>query len=125
MRDITLSISEVLFYFMNGEPLANSPLVFLWIAFWSLVCLAPLFLFVNYGPQKYTPIIFIVLFFPGLMFGMGPPVVQMQMLEECEEVEGVIGTTRIEPTTMVIQQCRFKENFYGEFGDWKISPKKT
>lgn len=125
MRDITIFVSEFMFSIMNGEPLINSPLVFVWVAFWSVVCLTPLFLFVNYGPQKYTPLIFMALFFPGLLMGMGPPVVQMQLLSECEEVESVIATTRIEPTTMVIQQCRYKENFYGEFGEWKIVPKKT
>lgn len=121
IREITLSISEVLFWILGGVPIVNTFWIIPYVVVLTSMMIFPFF-FVFFKTKLYNfgPIIFILTFFPLLLFGIGPPIVQVQMLQECETVEKVVSTDRVENHTMDIKQCRVKENYYGEFGEWKI-----
>lgn len=120
-RDLILMLSEFFFWLLGGVPLMNTLWIVPYILVLTMILVLPYFFFVfklNYN--KFAPLIFLVSFFPILLIGMGPPIVQVQMLQECETVEQVVSTDRVENHKMDIKQCRVKENYYGEFGEWKI-----
>lgn len=128
IREIMLWISEMLFYLQGGDVLVSTFWIFPWIGFWVLVMVFPLFYYVNYASSKYkylSLIIFMFVFFPALLMAIGLPPVQHQMITECRddiaEVNIYYGDNTVsEKTQITITQCRYKENYYGEFGEWKL-----
>lgn len=52
---------------------------------------------------------------------ISPSVYQQQMMNECETVPVTITTSRVTEQDFLIAQCRSKDNFYGEFGEWRIT----
>jgi hypothetical protein len=124
-RDTIIWISEVLFYLLNGEPLLNTIWIFVWIFGGTVILLIPYYLAFSVGKNKarsFPAIVFLVSFFPILLLIMGPPIVQAQMISECENITVTVNTDRVELHTVEMRQCRAKENFYGEFGEWRIVP---
>jgi hypothetical protein len=66
-----------------------------------------------------------MIFFPMLslssfMLAIAPGIVQQQMMVECKDVTVSVNTEQVGDADIVVQQCRTKENFYGDFGDWKL-----
>ena len=120
IRDVMLWISELLFYLQDGEKLINTPWLFVWIVFWVLVTVMPLWYVTNIRSTYRVKLTFLILFFPGILMAIGPGIVQTQMMQECETVESVTATERIDPTVITVKQCRIKDNYYGDFGEWKI-----
>jgi len=121
-HDTMIWISEVLFFLLNGEPLINTPWVFVWRGFWILVMVLPLWYAVNIRQTHRSMFAAMAMFFLGLVMAIGPNIVQLQMLSECETVEVAVSTDLVELHTVEMRQCRAKENFYGEFGEWRIVP---
>jgi hypothetical protein len=122
-RDAMLGISEFFFWILGGVPLVNSIWIFPYVFLASVLMIIPFFLAVTHGKNKIRSlpaIIFLVSFYPLLIIGMGPPIVQMQMLQECQVVHLDVSTDLVENHSMGIRQCRIKENYYGDFGDWTI-----
>jgi hypothetical protein len=122
-RDAMLGISEFFFWILGGVPLVNSIWIFPYVFLASVLMIIPFYLAVTYGKNKIKSlpaIIFIVSFYPLLIIDIGPPIVQMQMMQECETVQHVISTDLVENHIMDIRQCRIKENYYGDFGEWSI-----
>lgn len=118
IRDMMVVLSEAAFWALGGVPLMNSIWVLAWIVIFALIAISPMFWYINFSPNGFRPgsrfmAFFMVTFFSGIMLAMGPPIVQMQMLQDCQErVEfGVIGDQGLK-----ITECRFKDNFYGEWG---------
>jgi len=120
IRDFMVWLSESLFYIMNGVPIADSAWVFVWVVFWSLVLTFPMWFLINVKITKWMPLASMIGFFPILMICIGPPIVQMQMLRECETVELLVDTDRVTNYTITETQCRYKDNYYGDFGEWTL-----
>jgi len=120
LRDLMLWISETLFYLQGGEMLINTPWIFAWVVFWTLIIVSPIFFVTHVRQTRWAVWMFIIIFLPGLMIAISPGAIQSQMMQECETVEGVAATKRIDPTVITINQCRVKDNYYGDFGEWKI-----
>ena len=127
MRDFMIYLSELFFQLLNGNPLANSPWIFAWIIFVAVLVCIPVYLAVNaeHEERESTYImIAIVSFFPLLMLAIGPPIVQEQMLQECKRVEvqtadAVFQGETVNLGSITIDQCRVKDNYYNDFGEWK------
>ena len=125
IRDTIVWIAEVLFYLLNGELLLNTIWILVWIFGGTVLLLIPYYLAISVGKNRARSLpsmVFLVSFFPILMLIMGPAIVQTQMISECENITVTINTDRVELHTVEMQQCRSKENFYGEFGEWRIVP---
>lgn len=112
-------ISELLFRLLDGNPLADSGWVFLYIATVMGIFVIPFTKFV-YSQSPKHGLYAVLTFFPMLVLAVGPPIVQMQMLAECEPVVLTGETNRVTNYVMEGQQCRYKDNYYGEFGEWKL-----
>lgn len=121
IRDFILPMSEFLFWVLGGVPIMNSLWIVPYVAFIVFIMGIPLHLATTHGVRSFHSIVFVVSFFPLLMISMGPPIVQMQMLQECETVGRIISTDRIDEHVINIRQCRVKDNYYGEFGEWSIA----
>lgn len=112
-------IAEILFVLQGGVPIADTFWIFAWILFWcSLSSISGPYYLVK--KKLYGLLLFIFLFFPGLFISIGPPLVQAQMLTECREQKVDISTENIAETSVKFIECRNKDNYYGEFGDWYI-----
>lgn len=120
LRDTMLWISEMLFYVQGGEMLINTPWIFVWVVFWSLVIASPMFYAINVRPTNLAPLAFLIMFFPGLLLATGPGIVQAQMMQECKTIETVVESDQVESTVMEFQECRVKDNYYGDFGTWQL-----
>lgn len=119
-RDIILYFSDFLFWIMGGTPLANSLLMFPYIIGITLILSIPFYYVLETKFKKFWGTVAMVSFFPMLILTMGPPIVQMQMMEECEYVNVAVSTDRIQNYELKVKQCRYKDNYFGEFGEWKI-----
>jgi len=126
------TVSEFLFWIMGGVALANSPFIILWVVFWS-VAIASSLLLVDIFKRKhfilaiFTPsfiaicsflMAFTVAIF-SFMMAIGPALKQQHMLSECRNHVVVITTDNIENLSLNVRECRYKENYYGDFGDWQ------
>jgi hypothetical protein len=121
IRDIMLSASELLFYLLDGEMLINTFWVFVYVLVLSFFLLSPVMAFERLGRfQKWAPMIFIITFFPGLFLSVGPPIVQGQMMQECRVFEQSITGELAEARVISFKECRYKDNYYGDFGEWKV-----
>jgi hypothetical protein len=120
-RETILTLSEFFFWILGGVPLMNTLWILPYVVVMSLIMALP-FILLTYGKNRPINVLplFLISFFPVLLVGMGPPIIQIQMLEECEMVEQVISTDMVENHNMSIKQCRIKDNYYGEFGEWAI-----
>ena len=118
--DIVLYFSDVLFWLMSGTPIANSLLMFPYIIGITLILSIPFYLVLESKFKKFWGTVAMVSFFPMLLLTMGPPIVQMQMMADCESVVLTGETNRVTSYEIEMQQCRFKDNYYGDFGEWKI-----
>src|SRR6056297_537026 len=112
LRDLMLWISETLFYLQGGEMLINTPWIFAWVVFWALIIVSPIFFVMHVRQTHWAVWMFIIAFFPGLMIAISPGAIQTQMMQECETVESVIATERIDSTAITVTQCRTKDNYY-------------
>lgn len=121
LNEFMVLISEALFYVLGGAMLANTLWVFVWVLFWALVMVSPMAYAIYVRPTRTAAILTLAVFFPSLMIAIGPGIVQSQMLSECETVPVSITTDRVTDQTFTVTQCRFKDNFYGEFGEWRIT----
>ena len=119
MGNLFIWISETLFYLMNGVPLVDSLLIVVWVIVGVLIMVLPIIIMVDAG----WAIVAATWFLVWLAIVISPGPIQTQMLRECETVESVIATERIKPVAMTVNQCRYKDNYYGDFGDWKIVEK--
>jgi hypothetical protein len=126
IRDFYITLAEALFWFTGGEPLLNSAWFLVWVFGGALILTmpawVPLFLATVKSSYKWiSVVIYIVVFFPTLMTIIGPPLMQIQMMEECLPVETqTVANEQGFSTEVRVRQCRFKDNFYGEFGEWQL-----
>lgn len=124
IREFILWLSESLFYIQGGVALASTFWLMIWIVFWCLVIGAPMIYQTHFKHSTWTPITSIVLFFPCIIMAVGPGIVQQQMLQECRDVTVQVETENVGLTDLDMQECRYKENYYGDFGEWKIVTKE-
>ena len=125
IRDTILWISETLFYLQSGSMLVDTVWFFVWVSFWILVMVFPLFYVVNVRPAKWALLVSMVVVYPALVMAIGPGIVQQQMMQECKTI--TIENTWVKqdgvPVNMgplSVNQCRYKDNYYNDFGNWKI-----
>lgn len=128
-REFMLWMSETIFYIQGGVMLINTPWIFVWVFFWSLVMTLPMFYVFNVKPSTWAPIAFMVMFFPSLMMAIGPGIVQVQMMQECKTVENestrvYLNGELVDIGPLNVRICRYKDNFYGDFGEWKTVGEK-
>ena len=125
IREFFLQIAEALFWVMGGVPLVNSPLIFVWVFLWVVVMASPVFLATRRMqaghalPVRFLPF-YGVLFFLTLFTVMGPPIIQIQMLQECRENTEV---TRVDGVPVRATECRTRSdmNRWGEWGPWELT----
>lgn len=127
MRDFVVWLAESLFHLTGGIELINTPYFFVWVVFWSVLMALPLLHLVNHknAPTTYVAAIgymvgYSFVFFFSLMMAISPSNVQSQLMTECETVEAVVETDRIWPTSIFVEQCHTKENYFDDFGAWQI-----
>lgn len=123
IRDIIIQISELLFYALDGNMLTDSPWIFVWVIVGSVILSSPMTFPIWFNKVhllKYSLIGFVLLMVPAFFLIIGPPLVQLQMMQECETVELLVDTDKIANYTITEQQCRYKDNYYGEFGEWTL-----
>jgi len=129
MKDFMLYLSELFFQLLNGNPLANSPWLLVWVIFVVILMYVPVYLMLNTKHEERRSahgMIAIITFFPLLMLAVGPPLVQMQMLQECKRVEVQTADVVFQGETVnlgsiTFNQCRVKDNYYNDFGEWRTS----
>jgi hypothetical protein len=125
IRELTVWISETLFYLTNGVMLIETPWLLAWAMFWSVMMAMPLIYVSSIRPSKWRVALPLMILFPLLIFfsfitAIGPGIVQQQMMVECKDITVSVNTELVGDVDIDVQQCRTKENFYGDFGEWKL-----
>jgi hypothetical protein len=122
IHDAIAWVAEALFYVMNGVALMNTPWIFVWIVAGAVTIVLPLHFAIGRGRGvRYLPaLVGMVNFFPILMLMLLPPLAQIDMMQECETVSVTFDTDRIVNETAELRQCRFKDNYYNDFGVWQV-----
>lgn len=124
LREIIDFLSNVFFVVMGGVPIMNTVWVLPYILLIAVIMISPMLYILISKKTKWKFVIgFIgcITFFPFLMIGMGLPLTQMRMLSECETVSVTVQTENVENQEIYILQCRYKENYYDDFGEWGIA----
>lgn len=129
IREFMLWINETLFYLTNGVMLVNTPWIFLWVLFWGVLMTIPIIYATSTRPKKWCVALPLMIFFSlfsifSLTTAISPGIIQMQMMQECRidiaEFNIIKDGNLEEQGEIEIKQCRYKDNYYGEFSDWKI-----
>lgn len=129
IRETLLWINETLFYLTGGIPLLNTIWFIPWVVGGTLILAIPILYPIwtrNTKLLKFGPLIFIISFMPIMTIVISPSVIQGQLMHECKSIEGEVFTNaymngkKIEPQPVTIRQCRYKENYYEDFGEWEI-----
>ena len=126
-REFLVWISETLFNLLGGEPLANTIWIIPWVFGGTLLFALPL-LYPLYtrNPRhfKFAPFVFIIIFFPGMVILISPGAIQGQLMTECRDntasLQIFVDDKLSETDEITIKQCRYKDNYYGEFGEWEL-----
>lgn len=119
MRDLVLLISELMFYLTGGEQLVNTIWIISFLVVIVFIALWPAW-FLNFGNkhQKIATIYTLVMFFPMIFVTSGVGIAQAQIILECRKFEQlVVGELSTDTKMHKFQECRVKENYYGE---WKL-----
>jgi hypothetical protein len=132
LRDLTIWIAESLFYLTNGVPLLATPWIFVWVLVWGSFALSPVFYGIHaikYTAKRNVNLLFVLpltvmTFFMGLHLAISP-VMQVAMMQECETVEfetveQIIDGELKDIGTIEIGRCRYKNNYYQDFGEWQF-----
>jgi hypothetical protein len=128
LREFAIWISETLFYLSGGVPLIAMPWALL---LWGSCCVAvmgiPTFYAFHYAQRSgsYLRSLLITLFalamfLTGMTIAISPGAIQADMLSECESVDVTVTTDLVSEQTVTMRQCRSKDNYYDEFGEWTI-----
>ena len=111
--------TDFLFWMLDGVPIMNTPWILVYIVIPIAGWVFLFYLFVITQRARYS-MLAIVTFLPMLFIAMGPPLWQTQMLSECHNVVVTVDTELVNDAKYVVRECRFKDNYYSEFGDWEI-----
>lgn len=123
--DFLIGTAELLFWLTGGTALMNTLWIIPWVLGTSVLMIVPLFYPIWFNKPhllKYSSLLFLVCFFPILLTTIGPPIKQMQMLADCRSVEVPVETEKASKI-FEMEECRYKENYYGDYGEWKLSVK--
>jgi hypothetical protein len=125
IREFIVWVSEALFYLTNGVMLINTPWFLAWVLFWSVMMAMPLIYATSIRPKSYRVAIpLLILFALSTLFAfttaIAPGIVQQQMMMECKDATVNVNTELVGDTAIQVRHCRTKENFYGDFGEWKL-----
>lgn len=125
IREFIVWVSEALFYLTNGVMLINTPWFLAWVLFWSVMMVMPLIYATSIRPKLYRVAIPLLIFFAlstllAFTTAIGPGIVQQQMMMECKDATVNLNTELVGDTAIQMRHCRTKENFYGDFGEWKL-----
>jgi len=117
IRDVLLAVNEALFWVQGGEMLINTPWFFVWVIVGCCLMLLPLWLVASGKiTSRYWHVPVTVVWMSGLLFiVISPGAVQMQLMQECRDIQ-----TEVKGQTIDLRECRHKENYYEDFGDWKV-----
>jgi hypothetical protein len=111
--------TDFLFWLLNGGPIVNTPWILVYVVcvvgIWF--CLLYLFAITRRAAFGSTAIL---TFFPMLFIVLGPPIWQIQMLNECHDVVVSFDTDLVKDVEYTVRECRFKENANDEFGEWRV-----
>jgi hypothetical protein len=116
-----IAVSEFLFWIMGGAVLANSPFIILWVGFWSVAMASSLLLVDIFKRKHFILAIFVATTIAIFAFVMavGPPIKQLHMMSECRNQVVVVTTDNNVNLSLNVRECRYKKNYYGNFGDWQ------
>jgi hypothetical protein len=121
-RDYSIWVAEFLFSVTNGVPIMSS--VFLLLTYsimLTIVCAFPVFMALEtHRFKKWMPLVFIVSIYTVLFIGMGPVFSQLNMTTECKPMTVMIETENVQSQELTYRECRSKDNYYGEFGEWRV-----
>jgi hypothetical protein len=123
IRDIVVWVSEALFWATGGVPLVYTFWFIPWIVLGLVIMMSPIIVLIyGKGDRKTILAAFILtlLFFPTFFITMIPSMGQKQMMTQCETVTLNVSSDRVESTTIEAIECRTKNNFYDDFGEWVV-----
>jgi len=129
-REFVVHFAETMFMLMSGVPLHASPWILFWIFGWAILVTLSIAV-ASVVISRYSPKLLVSLFtcigmsivfaacLSILLIVMAVPAAQQQMMKECKTV--TVDVTVGEITTQInAQQCRFKPNYYEDFGEWQL-----
>ncbi len=126
IRDIFVSLAELLFWFTGGELLLNTWWFLVWVVGGAVIMVLPLWFGMSLARKgnnlKWVPgLAFIIGFFPALLIITSPGIIQGQLVEECLPVQTqTVSTDLVNDIEVRIRHCRFKANYYDEnYGEWR------
>ena len=116
IRDIVVGGAEFFFYLTDGVMLADSVWIFIYVVLLALVLAVLPSLS---SSPRFVMMPSVVALFIAFFVGIGVPITQSQMLTECKSATATMQTDRLS-RELEVNECRYKKNYYGEFGEWEI-----
>lgn len=120
MHNLLVGGAEFFFYLTNGTMLGDTVWMFVYVVLLVLVLAVGLALCA--AVPDFFKIPAVVLWFFVFMTGIGVPITQSQMLAECKSATATMETDHLS-RELEVNECRYKKNYYGEFGEWEIKLK--
>jgi hypothetical protein len=95
------------------------PFVFAGVASMGLLLLL-IHRFGWYIGQTLSTVITIVGIITLIILTAAPGIVQVDFMVECEISEVEFASELLGTQTVELKQCRYKDNYYGDFGEWQL-----
>lgn len=121
MRNFLQDVSIWLFHFTDGVELVNTPWIIPWVLGGALILGGLIFLLVKYSDLNlFITMGFAAFFLFVLLVLMSPGAIQNQMMTECDDIMIRVVVHDVDDYAS-IKVCRKKDNYFGEYGDWKLT----
>jgi hypothetical protein len=120
MMDYYIAVAEILFKLTNGVMLIDTIWFLPYVILLSCIIIIPLYIYF----YKLSSETYVFLLFCGfgivILIGVGPIAFQTSSMIECNKTEAIISTPNVQNATIMVNECRYKKNYYEDFGEWEI-----
>jgi hypothetical protein len=122
IRDILLWVSEALFWVLDGQMLVDTH----WVIAWLLSGIVLSFLLItithiiSFKYDSMFGIVATLCIFPLMLIILSPLGLQERLMSECEIFETEVASELSGTKILELKQCRYKDNYYGDFGEWNV-----
>jgi hypothetical protein len=124
MREFFIGGAELLFQMTSGVPMFEGLYIIAYIAVMVILAMLLVFCTIGHTPGTYRHPLNFVIVMVGMVVLFGGMfsfiAAQQTMLVDCKSVEVTISTELIPEQGITVTQCRYKDNYYGDFGEWKV-----
>ena len=122
IRDTLLWVSEALFWALDGQKLIDTVWFIPWVVV-GAVLMVLMYVIGQFIAEVYESMfgsVITLCILPLMLIILSPIGMQERLMSECEIFETEVASELSGTNTLELKQCRYKDNYYGDFGEWNV-----